>query len=839
MGALVSLLALSASCCGPGAPARPDPPRSEALEAYLESLESERSALLGASETGAAREERRRLLELAVESDPGWIPPQRALDRLEAEELRGHSAWARRRAAALGPQATAQDRYLLGRLEGAEGTVRFERARRDAGARAWAEHALSVDAELRGDLELALELERRAAAFAASDVEALDFERRVFDLTRRVSGLDVALEELAEPLERRARRVGGAAALGARLQLIEAEASSEAVAARERAFQRGLELIATTRLTDLELARVVTALESAVEGRSRAGWEALVVRALEQGPRSPGLDGPLALVGRDPARLVRGLIGAADRLDPDRSLREQFAAGEYAAGASDWLARQPAAVLDGDGLPRDERQRAWVTAASDVDPGSANELAQLVGCLLDAGRQDLARPILPTLSEAAERGELESDEVAGLDRRLRAIEALVAELDLICASLFDSSASLALQPLDDEGRAAPRPDDTEELLAAIQRVFELHGADAGVDPELISQITDSARHRFGPFASVVVPNAVVGERDALFGVGEPGARLGGLPAVFDSLGRFGLFGSGLGRGPDGTVLRRLWSEERRGEHLGRPWSGTVVWCAGAEADGARSRLAGQVSGAALHEGYWVDVEAERRRLRRYRTLAARFLDDEALPAPLAVEPPRLPEGLAPAELRFERRRLVPPAGQADRNALALLLARRAERPDVDSDRLIGLEDLLDVVCTHEQGHLCDRERFLPLGRNLLGALGLGLGEFLAGDLGLERRLEYRAQLVALCEAAEPRLALIDLLDSAEVDTRIETVHARAYRKLLIDFLAELDAQLASHPESFGALEPNAYLVHQLHLLGPEQVRRVAIAVAADEGLTAD
>jgi len=159
--------------------------------------------------------------------------------------------------------------------------------------------------------------------------------------------------------------------------------------------------------------------------------------------------------------------------------------------------------------------------------------------------------------------------------------------------------------------------------------------------------------------------------------------------------------------------------------------------------------------------------------------------------------------------------------------------RGADRERADGGEAVTLDDLIEVVAVHEEGHLCDRTRFLPLTRDPLGMFALAAGEGFS-PLGIERRLEYRAELVALACVSDPRLVLVELLEAAEVDTRIETVHAHAYREILADLLAEWNRTLRATPDPRVRLDH--YLLHQVHLLGPEELRALALPLARREGL---
>lgn len=137
---------------------------------------------------------------------------------------------------------------------------------------------------------------------------------------------------------------------------------------------------------------------------------------------------------------------------------------------------------------------------------------------------------------------------------------------------------------------------------------------------------------------------------------------------------------------------------------------------------------------------------------------------------------------------------------------------------------------MTVVETHEQGHLLDRERYLPVGENVLGVLGFTLPHLL-DPATFESELEYRAEAVALASASDPRLVLAELLDFAAGDSRSHGPHGKAYRRLLEDLLLEVDRDLARDGEATHSLDPDRTLVHQLHRLTPEGLRALAVRIA--------
>jgi hypothetical protein len=249
------------------------------------------------------------------------------------------------------------------------------------------------------------------------------------------------------------------------------------------------------------------------------------------------------------------------------------------------------------------------------------------------------------------------------------------------------------------------------------------------------------------------------------------------------------------------------------------------------------RLGARISAAALHEGYWLDVQAVRGELANYRSLAAEFGAPEASARMKAV----LASGGLPLESkhedhrRIERRRMRVGLGEASRVRLAILRDAASEA----DGRTLGemtLDRLVQATATHEEGHLTDRTRFLPLSKHWREGLALLL------DCGLRparvaERLEYRAQLVALCEAPDPRITLAQTLEAADGDGGGRTSHEAGYSLLLEDLLLVLDERVAERAAEWPEIDPSRTLVHQLHRLGPERVRELALELAKRKGMS--
>lgn len=793
------------------------------------------------SEPAVPRERARQALLRASALEPDWVAPRRLFDELERQDLRGPQRYADYLGRLAGGERSAELLYLLGRWEGVSGLRRFEAARALKPNLAWIKHALSVDGQLRGRLGQALDQARGAYDLARDAYERNFFGRRLVLLLDRLDrdaegdALIADLLEAAEP--------GSVDQVELRVEQLRRESQQFARKPAERAFQDLLTLLGAERLTPTEL-RLLLGGPRFVNGRSGLAQEHLLREALLAGPNRPWLDGlEQELFERGIANRVSDALELPERQTAHEQRIAGFSTGQPRTAVLEWYDALPVVSSWGDGArPLAPALDALVERArsSASEPTDLPAVVQWAEACLSAGwvaeSQALVEWALSELQDPL-TSEVVVEDLWPLQRRASAARALLAEVDRLVGSLAgeaDSWAATPLVPAEDGGalaEALPDPQNLDDVLDRLARLVELYGHGLGWDVAADAEaIRDTPLLSFSAFGRLTVPGERFHERDELLGAGVAGEPVPGISEVLGRLGRMGLFGDAVGRPPDGTVLQRLWTGPVSGEHLGVPWSGTVIVCEGADADGARSRGAGEVAGAALHEGYWVDIEPERRSLEHWRRLeaeqfsrlgvegSARLCDANVLRIPRALrgEP-------------GERARLLPVLDAGDRLRLALIAERAANGQQVQ------LAELIEVIAIHEEGHLLDRTRFLPIGKNLGLAWGL-LARAGLDALGFERRLEFRAQAVALACCPEPRLPLIHLLDSAEVDARQPTVHAAAYSQLLAEFLRTLDGRIEADPEFAPAIDRDAYLVHQLHRLEGAEVRAVAEDVARAFGL---
>ncbi|MDP6409131.1 MAG: hypothetical protein QGI46_07130 [Planctomycetota bacterium] len=770
---------------------------------------------------------------------PDWTAPERLADDLLRAGLRGLEALEARREAVLLRPDDAGARYLLGRLEGAAGAEQFERALRLDPGLAWAIHGRAFEVARAGRPLLAARVEEAAVARARDPWErawfCLSRARWLLQGERPARGMKLLRDALEDPDLPRSD-LEWLAYETARLEL--AQPRLEEV---RTGFRRGVELLREADLGDGELSALVGAMFDGplgVEGRDEL--------ELAIGARSSPLRERLRawlLLSRSARGLGRALLadsveGASGRW---RSLSrlQSFRMGDCAPAVLEWAADLPAQALDGEGRPSEPRlaalvaaARAWGEASDELRPGLAGSLGS---ALLAAGWFDEAREFAEHLAP--------SDAAGALDLNDRAVAG--------CVLLDALEVALTGEALGGESEDAPpvvlaparaphsAPNGSLDailvgLAGAFAQAHERLGGETDA-ARVAESLAATPRLEYGALATLVHPGPRFSDGDERAGRGVAGAPVGGLAGEMAAIGRFALLGEFLGGGgPDATLLRVAAVCERAGEHLGAPWSGTVVWCDGVDVPGRAARGGARIAGAALHEGYWIDLAVVRRGVDAWARLARRFGRREGraeLGELLAVRGLRLRSDPGSRARSRERRAATGLMREASRVRLSVMRERAAGA----ALSAPSLTELARVVAVHEEGHLCDRERFLPLGRNLGRILGL----LLRGGLtprALQRRLELRAELVALCSVEDPRLPLADVLAAAEGGVYGPLPHGEAYRELLADFLRELDERRERDPAAWSALDPSRTLVHQLHHLGPEAVRTIALALARREGL---
>ena len=755
--------------------------------------------------------------ERALALEPGWIAPRRFLDDLDRADLLGPEVLARHRQALELEPSDSAEHYLLGRLLGERGRARMTRAAALDPRNAWAWHGRAVLARVAGERGTAIAAGRRALALARDPAESTTFAHSLAGVLLAQERHDEAIALL--DATRASRAPGeGIEADGLAVSQALAELRSPEEDVRARGARRARELVREGRATAAECGSLL----ALAQGQARDGGEGVRVALLERAARDPAV--PADLVAQVlPEALATALAPEASAA---RSLARGWARGDLGATVEAWRSSLPAAVLDEAGLPREATLARVVRAAR-----ALGEAGTTPGGLVDLGEALIAAGWFAEARALAERL-AGADARAGLALYARAQEGLRAlrEIGELVAAVDRGQARRAPALELDAPERAVR--DLDQLLAALADPLagmarELRPPEGGSLEEFLRA---SPRLSYGIAGEVVHPGPTFSALDERLGLGVEGQAVGGLAWVLARLGRFGILGDGLGSPPDATFLRRLWVERRSGSHLGVPFEGTVAWCDGSDFGGRATRSGAAIAGAALHEGYWIDLEPLREELERWRRLAERFSGADG-PARVARALGVRPLACAPGARAVPREWL----GEADRLRLAVMVDRGRSMGQALAP--ITLDELCGVTAVHEEGHLCDRARFYPVAERWTAVLAFLLSNRFSPAL-VARRLEERAQLVALCEASDPRVPLVDVLEGAEAGEDGVTPHAAAYGALARDLLVELDARLEREPERWSALDPRARLVHQVHRLAPEEVRELALALARRRGLVA-
>jgi hypothetical protein len=588
------------------------------------------------------------------------------------------------------------------------------------------------------------------------------------------------VEEAARILrEARARSSRPAARRLLDLQL--AETGLASAQSDDEAIELGLELLAEGALAPDELERLCLWLSLACRTDD---WRASFDHALLEGART-STSAARAVLERQLARRAEEEGDAETALD--RLERAQLLDGEEASG------------------PRLRLLRLRAGRCAEAFERRADEFS---GLLAVEARQ---RELVDLARRADERQDaeslvalLEACESRGLHEECAVLAARLARLDAAAGDAYARRAAA--------GRAALAS--LRRLAARIDRGAE--GAPRDLDALLAGMAACAAPALRRP-ADELAAAWRADDRETHLGLAEmvepsPDGRARRLARDLRALGRFVLCGDHAGSaGPDLVVLPLILESPLRGEHLGVRYEGTMSLCEAADIGPRAARQGSAIAGAALHKGYWLDLDAVRPAAGAWSSMAAEWDDPRAVRALLAQE---LPRSATPA-------RLVPTHGEGRRLVLAALLERGGGERVAEP----GLADVASLAMLHEEGHLVDRALHLPVWRNLPAVARL-LADAGFSARGVQEELELRAELVAWCKAPDPRLAIGKALSDAEAgDAR--TPHAAAYRRLLQEFLLLLEERAASHPE----LDPRAPLCMQLSRLPAAKLRELALELS--------
>jgi hypothetical protein len=227
---------------------------------------------------------------------------------------------------------------------------------------------------------------------------------------------------------------------------------------------------------------------------------------------------------------------------------------------------------------------------------------------------------------------------------------------------------------------------------------------------------------------------------------------------------------------------------------------------------------GAIAGAALGTFVFLDLDPIRRDAnaavvlyRRFGEHSERFLDPCATPAETEAERVDLMEPLdLAARFRF-------------RSYQEAVLRGESEEA--------YLRSAIQAVLCHEQTHLDDASRFLPLGKDLLGKLWI----LVSSGFSLrkvEAWIEQRAQIMALATADDPFAVMAVTSSYLPPSDNPITSHGRGY----VTLVERIVNRVAAQPDRYPQLRQDRNLLQQLALLNADQLHEIGRALAREEGM---
>jgi tetratricopeptide (TPR) repeat protein len=468
----------------------------------------------------------------------------------------------------------------------------------------------------------------------------------------------------------------------------------------------------------------------------------------------------------------RALAEGAVPIPVDRSLRHLLAAtGRYAEAVPLLVAAIPPDVLSD---PRNQKAAAWVelreAARAAPDPSAPpSARLRLAKALVATGALEEARSVASRLGDAEGRAL-----ASRLEGELRFEEALHA--------------------LVEEGyRAALRKDPIRELGAVL------------------ADVRDLARRHLPPGESAAFEDPARGRKSVPFlGSWLDHSTSTSSPVVrhFRGYGKYLMLGQRGGL-PVEAILLSLASLTERQPILtrGRRFAQDVAVGYDRTLRSFLDAEGGNLGGASLADGVWLDADSARR-------------TDHELRRGLARDPGLL--AAARASPAPEARTVEGPYDLSDPACVGVrLLARYVERNPSNPWGTFG------TLRAHEFGHVYDIRRHLPLAQGLPATLSL-FARAGFSTTRVEMGLEGRAQLAAVADAPDPDLALAEMVLPLPVHERVPEVHDGGYR----DAVGLLIRHVRSRPDLYPRIDPALRVLPQLDRLTNDEIRGAARAVLA-------
>lgn len=143
-----------------------------------------------------------------------------------------------------------------------------------------------------------------------------------------------------------------------------------------------------------------------------------------------------------------------------------------------------------------------------------------------------------------------------------------------------------------------------------------------------------------------------------------------------------------------------------------------------------------------------------------------------------------------------------------------------------------VERYVEMVRTHEEGHILDAERYLPVTWNLWRSLGLFFENGLSAG-AIEGHLEGNAELTALAEGPSPLLSLSQIVGFLPARDAAPP-HSIGY----YDVARRICAEIYDHPDRYPGIDRSRVILQQLDRLTPEELRTLGRELATERNMAA-
>ncbi len=143
-----------------------------------------------------------------------------------------------------------------------------------------------------------------------------------------------------------------------------------------------------------------------------------------------------------------------------------------------------------------------------------------------------------------------------------------------------------------------------------------------------------------------------------------------------------------------------------------------------------------------------------------------------------------------------------------------------------------VERYVEMVRTHEEGHILDAARYLPVTWNLWRGLGLFFENGLSAG-AVEGHLEGNAELTALAEGPSPLLSLSQIVGFLPARDAAPP-HSLGY----FDVARRICAEIYDNPKRYPAIDRSRVILQQLDRLTPDELRALGRQLATERNMAA-